>query len=922
MMRPIKLTVSAFGPYADKTVFDMNLLGEKGLYLITGDTGAGKTTIFDAIVFALYGEASGSSRQPDAFRSKYAADETPTFVELVFDHKGQIYTVKRNPEYTRPSKRGDGFTTQTADATLTHPDGSVVTKMKEVTRAICELIGVDRNQFSQIAMIAQGDFLRLLLAGTTERSAIFRRIFKTDGYGKLQEMLKIKFRDVNNELSELNRGTRQTVEGIKLAADSPFSAEFEQLKASEVIQSDMAIMLIDRVLAGDDAALKLADQKIEGYDKKINEISLSLSRANDAKKAKLDLIAAQKYISENEPILKQAEDLLNIEEAKSDERQAVKLKIQQLTERLKKYDQIDQIDKDILNKQAEITSAETIRGALVNEIDTLDKTIAETKKLISSLDDIEAKSVGAENELTRLNEISEKLRRIAEKLNDYDKIKESYTKATDKYNKARQLFTIKSAEADRLETAWLDEQAGVLASNLREGEPCAVCGSVNHPSPAKISEHAPDGAMVKAAKAERERLRTEMESASADSGELKGKAQALGNEIIELSNEFISGRSDNPKAALSEYKKNHIEALNSAKSRVAELCALSKKKETAAEGLPKEEDKLNGKKMEMSATEQTLTRLSAEKKALLERRNLALTELEFKTKTDAESEIADLGKMSDQLEAAYISAKTSYDNLVKAMTEKKATVNAIIESGTTQLEIDTDTLEFELSALKNEKEAANESRDQITARISANRSAREDINRRAELLFDVESRWKEIKALSDAANGSVRGKERIALETYIQMTYFDRIIRRANLRLMSMSDGQYELIRRSTADNKQSQSGLELDIKDHYNGSLRAINTLSGGESFKASLSLALGLSDEIQSSAGGVRLDTMFIDEGFGSLDDRSLDQAINALIRLSDSNRLVGIISHVGELKQRIDRQIIIKKEKTGGSKAEIIV
>ena len=248
--------------------------------------------------------------------------------------------------------------------------------------------------------------------------------------------------------------------------------------------------------------------------------------------------------------------------------------------------------------------------------------------------------------------------------------------------------------------------------------------------------------------------------------------------------------------------------------------------------------------------------------------------------------------------------------------------NAIIESGTTQLEIDTDTLEFELSALKNEKEAANESRDQITARISANRSAREDINRRAELLFDVESRWKEIKALSDTANGSVSGKERIALETYIQMTYFDRIIRRANLRLMSMTDGQYELIRRSSTDNRQSQSGLELDIKDHYNGSLRAVSTLSGGESFKASLSLALGLSDEIQSSAGGVRLDTMFIDEGFGSLDDRSLDQAINALIRLSDSNRLVGIISHVGELKQRIDRQIVIKKEKTGGSKAEIIV
>ena len=921
-MRPIKLTVSAFGPYAGKTVFDLDLLGEKGLYLITGDTGAGKTTIFDAIVFALYGEASGSSRQTSTFRSKYAADDTPTFVELVFDYAGQIYTVRRNPEYPRPSKRGDGFTTQDADATLTRPDGTTVTKMRDVTKAISELIGVDRNQFSQIAMIAQGDFLRLLLAGTTERSAVFRRIFKTEGYGKLQEMLKAKFREVNNELSELNRGAKQTVEGIRLAEESPFFAQLEQIKNGEVIQSDMAIPLIDCILAEDNAALKSINLNIEGYDKKINKIALSLSRAKDAEKAKLELEAAQKYLIDNKPILTEAESRLDAENKKANERQEIKLKIQQLTERLKKYDQIDQFDRDIAAKQSEINSTERSRDTLNNDIITLDKTINETKDFISSLDDVEAKKVGAENELERLNQISEKLKSIDEKFENYDKIKKEYTDASAKYNKVKELFAAKNAEADRLEAAWLDEQAGILATTLRDGDPCPVCGSVNHPCPATLSENAPDEAKVKTAKAERENLRIDMESASADAGELKGRAQALANEIIELSGEYVSSESSNPKEALAEYNKSHVEAVDLAKAKVDELDALIKKKVTAAEALPTKETELGNKKAELSTTEQKLARLSAEKTALAQNKDSALAELEFRSKADSENEIATLKEKSDALESAYNNAKQSHDELAKSVAKKEAVIKALTESVATYVEIDTDSLETELTALKAERVAANELRDRITARISTNDAARKDISHRAERLCKVEEKWQEIKALSDTANGSVSGRERIALETYIQMTYFDHVIRRANLRLMSMTDGQYELVRRSSADNKQSQSGLELDIKDHGNGSLRAVNTLSGGESFMASLSLALGLSDEIQSSAGGVRLDTMFIDEGFGSLDDHALDQAINALIRLSDSNRLVGIISHVGELKRRIDHQIIIKKEKSGGSKAEIIV
>ena len=275
-MRPLLLTVSAFGPYAEKLTLDMSVLGEGGLYLITGDTGAGKTTVFDAITFALYGEASGTGRQTDFLRSKYAAPETPTFVELKFDYAGAVYTVRRNPEYTRPAKRGGGETTESADATLIRPDGSVVTKVKEVTRAITELIGVDRNQFTQIAMIAQGDFLRLLLAPTAERSAVFRKIFRTENYGKLQDGIKSKFREINAELSELNRGLKQSASSVKTADGSMHKAELDVLCAAEITPTDEVISLIDRINKSDKVLLESVDNQIAETERSLTDIKVAL----------------------------------------------------------------------------------------------------------------------------------------------------------------------------------------------------------------------------------------------------------------------------------------------------------------------------------------------------------------------------------------------------------------------------------------------------------------------------------------------------------------------------------------------------------------------------------------------------------------------------------------------------------------------
>ncbi len=921
-MRPIKLTLSAFGPYAAKTVFDMSLLGQSGLYLITGDTGAGKTTIFDGIVFALYGEASGSSRQPDSFRSKYAAADVPTYVELEFDYAGKRYIVRRNPEYIRPSKRGDGVTVQTADATLTRPDGTVVTKVKEVTRAVCELIGVDRNQFTQIAMIAQGDFLRLLLAPTAERSAVFRKIFKTDGYLRLQEMLKSKFRETNAELAELNRGLKQSAAGIKLADGSIYGDEFKAICEGEITPTVGVLSLIDRLAQSDKKELCGIDGKIAEADRILEGISLAVGKAETEQKARKELNEAERFVKENEGRLEILKSAHEAEIKKAPEREQLALLLGRLEEMPQRYDALLSLEADVKAKQTALQSTKNDEGAVARKIADLEKELSGIKGLIDSLSSAESDLISAQNRLDRLNERGKRFSLVKTKLDEYGQIKKKYSVALKEYNDKKERFDRKNAEADCLERLWLDEQAGVLAERLCDGKPCPVCGSAEHPSPAKIGDAAPSESEVKLAKEEREQLRGQMQKSSIESGELRGKAKALASEIERMGSEFVSGELAELPRLLAEFEIKSRQESDLAEKELFAAKRRADDRTAAQKRLPECEAALNEAKTDLSNIAQSIARLDAEQKAATEKLKSAAVELPFGTKAEAEAEIAALTAKKAAAERALNEAKAAHESLFATMTAKRAAIKALKESLADGQTVDIDRLYEQKADLTAQKERFVAARDKITARMSANVTAREQIVTRSNLLCECEERWKGLKSLSDTANGTVSGKEKIMLETFIQMTYFDRIIRRANLRLMSMTGGQYELRRRTESDNKHSQSGLELDVVDHYNGSLRAVSTLSGGESFKASLSLALGLSDEIQSSAGGVRLDSMFIDEGFGSLDERSLEQAMNALMRLSDGNRLVGIISHVGDLKQRIDRQIVITKDKTGGSRAEIIV
>lgn len=921
-MRPIKLTLSAFGPYASKTVIDMDRLGKSGLYLITGDTGAGKTTIFDAIVFALYGGASGSSRQTGLFRSKYADAETPTFVELEFDYGGEIYTVRRNPEYTRPTKRGGGMTTESPDATLIRPDGTVVTKIKEVTREITELIGVDGDQFTQIAMIAQGDFLRLLLAPTAVRGAVFRKIFRTDSYGSLQDMLKSKFRDANAELTELNRGLKQSVQSIKLPDGSMYSDELLRLCEAQITPVEAVLELIDRVTETDKTELSAADGKIASSDSRLEAVNQAVGKAENEQKARKELADAEKFAADNSERLTALKEEYAAQEGKAAQREQFAARAQRLSETLEKYDSLAEIDRGLTAKSDELDSAQKAKTALGDRLLQLERGISEKKQLIAALSSADARLAEAKNESQRLCERAERFDAVMKKLGEYEEIKQKYSRSLKSYNEKKRLFDEKNAYADRLERLWLDEQAGVLAAGLADGAPCPVCGSTSHPSPAEMSQSAPNESEVKAAKALREKLRSETESASTEAHGHRTMAGALADEIKRMSAEFVGQAGNDLPDLLAEYEKRQSEEQKAAAQRLADAQNAAKAKKDAEDGLTLAEKELSDCRTELSSAEQQTARLSAELEAANKRRADAVKELPFATKKEAEDEIAALNAQKAQSELALRTAKEQYESLFTAVTEKKAAAQALRDSLKDAVTTDISALYDERTALLAQKEELTARRDSVVTRMNANAAVRDEIDRRSKRLSATEERWRQLKLLSDTANGTLTGKEKITLETYIQMTFFDRIIRRANLRLMAMSGSQYELKRRTETDDKKSQGGLELDVIDHYNGSVRAVSTLSGGESFKASLSLALGLSDEIQSSAGGVRLDSMFIDEGFGSLDEQSLDQAMTALIKLSDGNRLVGIISHVAELKQRIDRQIVVTKEKTGGSKAEIIV
>lgn len=919
-MRPEYLRMSAFGPYAGVTEIEMDRLGDKGLYLITGSTGAGKTTIFDAICFALYGEASGTNRDAGMLRSKYAQDGVPTEVELVFSHAGKKYTVKRNPEYLRKSKRGGDLTKQNADAQITMPDGSVITKTGNVTKAVEEILGINKEQFSKIVMIAQGDFLKLLFADTKSRMEIFRELFKTENYMNLQKKLDAEQKVVYGQAEDAKKSIAQYISGIRVDKDDVLSADVEKALAGSLTVGEVTDLL-DKLTDSDMALKDELEKELATINSRLENVNANIGAAEALAKAGEALEKAQNALAVEEPKTEGVKEQFEGAKEALKEKSGFEKRSAAIETVLKDYDAADRLSEEIQNAERKNKSDN-------ESLLKLEKIQAEKTARKDQLKTEQNLIKDSGEELAKLNAKLEKIKSDAEAANDLSKALSEYSEEKEKLIKAQEAYRYKDAEFVRLndlyesmEQAFLDGQAGILASKLTDGARCPVCGSTSHPEPAHLHDSVPTEKELEEAKSAADSARTDREKCATEAGALKKGLEEKEAQLKKQA-EKVTGEEDPDKAAgvlpgvrdeLAAAQKEVEEALKEAQNKIKRRSELETlipqlEKEMAEDAAGIEEIKKN-----IAADASVLK----EKAANLE--NIK-SSLPYQSKKEAET-------AKKQLDDEALRIQKAYDNADKALKEQNEIVlklKAEIESNKKTIR-DGRSADIEEERTKQaklnlaQKDCINRNKT-VSARIEANENIRSNIAVQSASAQVIEKKLQWMRALSDTANGRLNGKDKVMLETYIQMTYFDRIIQRANLRLMMMSSGQYELIRMKEAANAKSQSGLDLGVIDHYNGSQRNVKSLSGGESFMASLSLALGLSDEIQSNAGGIQIDTMFVDEGFGSLDPETLDQAYRALAGLTEGNRLVGIISHVDGLKERIDKQIVINKDRSGGSTVSI--
>lgn len=919
-MRPIKLTLSAFGPYADKTVIDFDKLGTSGIYLITGDTGAGKTTVFDAVTFALYGEASGDVRESAMFRSKYADADTPTFVELTFAYGGKEYTVKRNPEYERPKSRGTGVTVERASAELFYPDGKAVTKLKDVNRAVEDIIGIDRDQFSQIAMIAQGDFLKLLLAGTDDRKKIFQKIFKTRNYYSVQEQLKAESGKLGREYESAVQAIKLHLATVTCPEDSEHGGRVEEIKSGECelgAVSDVLSELIEDDRR-EDSALSESQALL---DDEISTLTKLIERAKTWDSAKKSLSDAEETEARLCEDLRAAEASLEAGRAGETRLSELGVRIAQIEAELPEYDVLEAKKREKRLIEENTKKADSALRDKREAHASILKNIAELEKNAEELKGEETEKVRLGFVLSELESRLSAFVKLEREIIDLESLSKKLKSEQDSYLDAKAESTEKNDFYLGMFKSYLDEQAGIIAEMLTVGEPCPVCGSRLHPSPARKSSKAPSKEELEKYKRAAEDASERASRLSAEASGTLGKVQEKRSAAEASFAELFDGSTALSLTAVKDEKRR----IRTEADRVKAELTLLERRLKEAERIEEQTVKLSGEAdrltEEMSGLSDRLTEYGAMARGVAERIGELSEKLTYKDITEAEGEKTLLCGEREVIEDSLKRA----ERRLSEVKEQLAGTRSRIEEAKRRLadaeEVDAASVEARLVSIKAERKALDGRRMNLSNRLNVNLTAKANIESVAASVDRISARWSWVKALSNTANGNISGKEKIMLETYVQMTYFDRIISRANLRLLKMSGGQYELKRRREALNNRSQSGLELDVIDHYNGSERSVKTLSGGESFKASLALALGLSDEIQSSAGGIRLDTMFVDEGFGSLDEGSLKQAIGVLMGLSEGNRLVGIISHVGELKEKIDKQIVVTKTALG-STARVVV
>ena len=946
-MKPLKLVMSAFGPYRDRVEVDFEKLGSNGIYLITGDTGSGKTTIFDAISFALFGEASGSRRENGTFRSDFASEKVKTFVELEFEHKGLFYKIERVPRYMRKKVRGEGMTSVLGDATLTYLE-EVITGDKNVTDKCVEILGMNASQFKQIVMIAQGEFLELLLSKPKDRASIFRRIFDTGIYKEISDKLKENYLAKRREYEDSRLSLEGYKEGILLENDI----------LTDIETSDLLDLLMKEIEKDKLEEEKIMTEKVN-LDKELEVIIKKISEGlminhNFEVLEKTRLLLKEREQEEDEVISKRKKVLRNQDIwsyiiPKRDEVNSVKEELLEKENSLKKYQEefqninlgyekalslFQKVESFTLELEKKKGMKQEYENKLIiwEDILNLENQLKEQKVLRDKILLYEKKEFERKFEQKKLQEVElQNLRK------SFLELKEDFFSENQEYLEAYDCF--------------LSSQAGVLAATLKKGCPCPVCGSLDHPCIAVIDGKVVVKDELDDKKKKVDNLQKKLEEYQLLLQDKELKLDHLKQELGSLSLDSLLSEIHKLEKQIQENGGNLSEKSEFSKEAFQEIEVIIANLEVKYHDMRKEVagyDTKDGIQLEIE-----ILRKEIEEKELKIDEIHKNYEFQLKEKVRVQSVIQVLDEDSlklkerlDNLSLDYVSSYQKFgyekeEDYLQVQLTKEDMENLSLEvqnyyEELGQLQSKINTLEdvvvgkkmVNVLELEGEKCQINEKLEDIHSslksignKISNNVKVYDKIDAVYKKVKNLEKEVMVYKDLSDTANGTIAGKNKLEFEQFVQASYFDRVIASANKRFGYMSEERYQLVRKEEASKVSDKLGLELEVMDYYTGKKRDIKSLSGGESFKAALSLALGMSDTIQAFSGGVVVDAMFIDEGFGSLDEESLEAALNAIMMLSQGNRLIGIISHVNELRSRIDKKIVIKKSSCGSSVSVVV-
>lgn len=994
-MMPISLTLSAFGPYPDTITIDFESFQEDGLFLITGPTGSGKTMIFDAMIFALYGKTSGQIRQTDSLRCDHALNEIPTFVEFSFSLHQQNYTIKRNPKYYLEGKK----TPKQPSALLTLPDGKMVEGIKEVNQKMISLLGVDDQQFKQICMIAQGEFTKLIMASSDEREKVLRELFHSETYQKLEEKLKVHLKTYQDKYDLLLNKRKDLMQELQVEDHQEYLSKQTKLIASQQKEYDDLKKDLDqkkqqlqlyrlqnqRLIQLKDLKQQFQDLKKQENDyQELNKTVDTLKKAQETNYLYISYIKQQKKLQtlklNQEDFLKQLKKLEKDYQEKKvqadflDYKQQTKEKLQnQIQETKQLINQIYQYQNDYQNLQTlkqQYRMLDEEHKLFLKKKEKFENGLQRDQERIQSEQQVQSKYELIKQQYVRLNEQKVKVHQLSDYYDQILKLNENKSDLQEEYTVVEKQVDHEKMQYNQMEKLYFRKQAGIFALQLKEDQPCPICGSLHHPHPAQIEKEDITkeklDQQAKKVKQQEHRLQDILQKILLSNQKkemLVKQTKQLSSELNiqeEISKEIFIKELDHLSKDEKRMKKEYLELQDELKyiQKLKKSVALSLKdmstyeskelkQAQSLENIQVQIHQLSGKlddslrQYEIGEVNKNYQQVQKEYRQLSleietiqqDYEKVKNKYLEIKTKISSlNQQIIQEQEIYDELDNKYHTALDAFINEEEFL-NLKTQINqiSILEKKYQDYLISLKSLNKQIISLENEvkdstyvdlsslSETIKEVNQQLREKNDDLEKLKIDYSLKEKMVKDIQKINQQLEKDEDTYQryldlynlASGKNNARVSIERYVLATYFENMLIYANVIMKQLSQGRYQLLRKDDAGKGRSQQGLELDVFDQESGNIRSIKTLSGGESFKAALSLALGLSRMVQDYAGGIELNTLFIDEGFGSLDSQSLDQAMNCLMELHHENKLIGIISHVSDLKDRIERQLVVERK-----------